>query len=153
MGVTLRQGDDMNVPIKLGDYPLKKKRGKLPYYYPDKPIGSRCAWSCRWLAGKYMVGPDDWGPLEDLTHEEILYELEDLAAIGNKSAPGLLARNNSDEIRSFLREARNSGYAYREYLAPWNMPTARTVMEVYRPGWTPLDLGLETIKKDGGNYD
>jgi hypothetical protein len=61
-------------------------------YFPDKPGGSRCLWSCRWSSGlsRAVTEPGDLLPLQNMSLQQQVIELADYKARGSDEAGRVL---------------------------------------------------------------
>jgi hypothetical protein len=84
-----------------------------PLYRPDAPMGRRCSWALRWTItnpsteqdrSPYItIEPDDWGTVENMTEQELIWELEDLLGRGVRV----------DEVLQFIQEPKTGSWRRR----------------------------------------
>jgi len=148
-------------PVLLHAPEWKPKDGPAPYVYSDKPAGSRCLWTTRWLVKfepdgqhflaygnsktSHIVSINEWEragwQIDQMSDEEIRCELTDLAARPVELATRaiqLLLNNPTDvshwrwESEELLRQARPG---YPEGVAPWHEPDVLFSTRTTRKGW------------------
>jgi hypothetical protein len=148
-------------PVLLHAPEWRKSDGKVPYHYADKPAGSRCLWTARWLVKfeedginfitykgsktSHSVTINDWEKagwtFDAMSDLEIRCELEDLAArpveLATKAVE-LLLNSFPDKghwrylAETLLAQARQG---YPEYVAPWHEPEVLFNSRTTRKGW------------------
>lgn len=142
-----------------------------PFYFSDKPIGSRCLWAIRWVVGfdpdpKSMFPSKDhhvcelreWEPLgwelSNMTEEQIRQELGDVSARPNEFAPKavklLMDRYDDRAHWRYLAEELlfQARQGYPEAIAPWHEPKGIIHCRMTRPGWERW-TGKEPTKEKG----
>lgn len=151
------------LPVNLR-FPVQewnKKDGEVEWCFKDKPAGSRCLWTVRWLVA-YEMDPNSRTPqksahcvedrewtaagwqVTDMTDDELRCELEDIATrsgdFNYKAAQLLLEPRYKLEgdyghwrfrVEELIFQARPG---YPEVIASWAEPD-RLHSRVMRPGW------------------
>ena len=147
--------------------------GPDEWIYIDKPLGSRCLWTCRWQTQVDTFGPNKILPVDKLTKVQVWHELRDCLALfrhrgqtqeyttipNNKdyekalnvylaaeSAEGI----NLENTRKTLSEIRER---YPIWTSNWSRPEGRgKTGEIYpgikfRPSWGLNDWPAKPHKK------